>query len=203
MYGSKLQSEAAAAGMEMGAKATRKGTESQLRMFEQAMAMQDPYRQAGLAGLETMEGAPMGFSPEDLYRLQEQGAGLQRVYSAQGKRQSGQAARGQMGLLERATADAYNRAYGGQLGAAGVGAQAAGLGAGQAQQTGQGIASAYMQGAQNQMPYIQMQGQLGAANVAALSNLGGSLANYWQAGGGAPSPGPYYPSTGETAGPGF
>jgi hypothetical protein len=151
-------------------------------MFEQAQAMQDPYRQAGLMGLGAYEGAPQfEFTPEEAYRLQQQQEGLRRVYAAQGKRQSGEAARGAMGLAEQATADAYNRAYGGMLGQAGVGAQAAGLGAGLAQQTGQGVASAYMQGAQNQIPYIQMQGQLGAANVAALSNLGGQIANYYQA----------------------
>jgi hypothetical protein len=181
MFGGAQQAGAAAEAGQMSAEQQLMATIAQQQLFEQGMALQEPFRQAGYAGLRAYEAEPQyGFTPEDLYRLQENQAALQRVYSAQGKRKSGQAARGQAGLFEQATADAYNRDYQRLLGAGQVGAQAAGLGAGQAMQTGQGIASAYMQGARNQIPYLQMQGQLGASNIAALSNLGGSLANYWQ-----------------------
>jgi len=188
LLGGGKQTEASAEAMGVSTAGTRAATESTERMFDRAMGLQDPYRQAGYAGLEAYEGAPMyGFSQEDLYKLQEDQAALQRIYSAQGKRQSGQAARGQMGLFQQASADAYNRDYGRLLEAGGIGAQAAGLGAGQAQQAGQGIASAYMQGAQNQIPYIQMQGQMDAANIAAISNMGGSIANYYQSQPSAPA----------------
>jgi hypothetical protein len=179
------QKEASAKAQEQAAYAQMMGTESQRRLYEEGQQFLDPFRQAGYVGLEAYEGAPMyEFTPEEQRRLQESQAGLQRVYSAQGKRKSGQAARGQMGLIERATADAYNRAYGRDLEAAGIGSQAAQAGAQQALGTGRGIASAYMQGAQNQIPYLQMQGQLAASNIAGLSSLGGSLANYYQGMGG-------------------
>lgn len=182
LLGSGEQADAAAKSAETTAWAQQAATASKEKMFQEGEEFLDPYRQAGEMGLQAYDAAPMyGFSPEDLYRLQENQEGLRRVYAAQGKRQSGEAARGAANLFEKATADAYNRAYGRLYGAAGIGAQAAGMGAGQAMQTGQGIASAYMQGAQNQIPYIQAQGQLSAANIAALSNLGGSLANYYQA----------------------
>jgi hypothetical protein len=182
IFGAGQQKEAAAEAQEQAAWAQQMATESQRKMFEEGQAFLDPFRQAGYAGLGAYEGAPQyGFSPEDLYRLQEDQAALQRIYSAQGKRKSGQAARGQMDLFQRATADAYNRAYGRQLEAAGIGSQAAQAGAQQALGTGRGIASAYMQGAQNQIPYINLQGQMNAANIAALTNLGGNIANYWQA----------------------
>jgi hypothetical protein len=182
------QKKASAKAQEQAALAQMAATASQRGLYEEGQAFLDPFRQAGVAGLEAYEGAPMyEFTPEEQRRLQERQAGLQRIYSAQGKRRGGTAARGQMGLIERATADAYNRAYGRDIEAAGIGAQAAQAGAQQALGTGRGIASAYMQGAQNQIPYLQMQGQLGASNIAALSNLGGSLANYYQGMGGGGS----------------
>jgi hypothetical protein len=181
LFGAGQQKEASAEAMQAAAWAQQQATESQRRMFEEGQAFLDPFRQAGYAGLEAYEAAPQfELTPEEQYRLQERQAALQRIYSAQGKRKSGQAARGQMGLIERASADAYNRAYGRQLEAAGIGGQAAQAGAQQALGTGRGIASAYMQGAQNQIPYINLQGQLGASNIAALTNLGGSIANYYQ-----------------------
>lgn len=180
LAGAGLQSEAAQAGAELSAEATDAATEAQQRAFRQAQEMQAPWMQAGYQALAGMEGQPVyGFTPEEQLRLQEQQAGLRRIQAAQGNRQSGIAARQQMGLLEQATADAYNRAYGGQLGRATMGAQAAGLGANLAQQGGQGIASAYLQGAQQQVPYIQAAGQLGASNLAMLGQLGGGIANYY------------------------
>lgn len=182
LLGGASQSNAAAKAQEQAAWAQMMGTESQRKMYEQGQQFLDPFRQAGLAGLTAYEGQPQyGFTPEELYKLQEDQSALQRIYSAQGKRKSGQAARGQSGLIEKATADAYNRQYGRLLGGANIGSQAAQFGAQQALGTGQGIASAYMQGAQNQIPYINMQGQMNAANIAGLSNLGGNIANYWQA----------------------
>lgn len=185
ILGGNEQSKAAGKAGEATALGQMQATASQKRLYEEGQKFLDPFRQAGLAGLGAYEAGPQyGFSPEDLYRLQEDQAALQRVYSAQGKRKSGTAARGQAGLFEKATADAYNRQYGRMLEAAGIGSQAAQMGAQQSLGAGQGIASAYMQGAQNQIPYINMQGQARASNIAALSNLGGSIANYWQGGGG-------------------
>jgi hypothetical protein len=180
LAGSALQSQAAAEGAEMSAQATQAATDAQIRAFQEAQALQAPYREAGLEALQAYEAEPVyGFTPEEEMRLQKQQAGLRRVYSAQGKRFSGEAARGQAGLAEQATADAYNRAYGRMLEGAGIGSQASGLGAQQAMGAGQGIASSYLQGAAQQIPYVQQQGQLAASNLAALSQLGGNLANYY------------------------
>jgi len=181
LLGGSEQSKSAAKSQEMAARAQQFATEAQRRMYEEGQAFLDPFRQAGYAGLAAYEASPQfELTPEEMYKLQEDQAALQRIYSAQGKRQSGEAARGQMGLVRQASTDAYNRAYGRMLEAAGIGTQAAQAGAQQALRTGQGIASAYMQGAQNQIPYINLQGQLNASNIAGLSSLVGSIANYYQ-----------------------
>jgi hypothetical protein len=205
--GSQEQQEAAAEAKGASALSQAQSTAIQEAMFNRAMGFTEPYRLAGEQALQAYESAPIyGFTPEEEYRLQQDQAALQRIYSAQGKRKSGQAARGAAGLVEQASADAYNRAYRRQLEGSQLGSQAAQMAAGAAMGAGQGISSAYMQGAQNQIPYIIGQGQERASNIAALSNLGGSLANYYQSrpsGGDGQLPSYYNQAGQELYGPGY
>jgi hypothetical protein len=178
LYGAGLQADASEEAMDVATQAQQMGTDSMLRMFEEGMALSDPYRAVGAEAAELYGQPDMGITESDLYAIQQGEESLRAGQSARGRRKSGSSARELSDFYGNVFSDIYNRDYQQMLDRANIGAQFAGAGGQAGQQLGGDLASTYLAGAQQQIPYILGQGQMGATQTAVGANLLGNLFNY-------------------------
>ena len=179
MLGASAQYGAASDALNVSTQAQRMGLESQQRMFEEGLSYGAPYREAGQEALGFYGQQPMGIQPSDMYALEQGEQALRAGQSARGRRKSGSSARELTDFYGNVFSDIYNRDYGGVLERANLGAQFAGASGQAAQGLGQNLSATYMQGAQQQIPYITAQGQMDASQIAAISRGAGDLMNYY------------------------
>ena len=191
IIGANQQAGAATEALDYSNWAQGMGTEAQRQMFEEGMEFGAPYREAGQEALGYYGQQPMGVQPSDLYALEQGEQALRAGQSARGRRRSGSSARELTDFYGNVFSDIYNRDYGGQLERANLGAQFAGASGQAAQNTGQGVASTYMQGAAQQVPYILGQGQMGASQIAAGAGMAGGIIDYYGNTGGGGAGGGY------------
>ena len=177
LIGGRSAKKAAAEAQTKQNEAQQMSSVAQYQGYKLGQRYTDPYSQAGQAGLQAYGDVQMGMTEEDMMRLQEGTDAMRAMQSAQGRRKAGGSAEQLGGYASGFIGDVYNRAYGGLMERANIGQQAAGQSAQLAQGAAGNVSSAYIQGAQNQIPYIMSQAQ-GKQNLyATLGRLGGDIAN--------------------------
>ena len=177
--GAAITSNAAGKAARGQEKAAQTAAATQERMFERQVALQEPWRQAGINALEKLRSGAVDVTqdPGYAFRLSEGQKALERTAAARGGLLSGGALREAQRYGQGLASQEYSAAYNRLASMAGLGQSTSGQMAGEAGTYGTNLAN-LQYGAGTGAAQTRASGYLGAANTL-MSGLGSGL-NYYQ-----------------------